>query len=95
MAQERRGATKKRSWERGDGERRKCAHFYAQGNPICQLLRDGKLEWETIGEWFFGFFSKKKDEEEKQDTLVDTFTSFFRLNSTTKTLTMHAHSQEP
>ena len=56
---------KKRSWERGDGERRKCAHFYAQGNPICQLLRDGKLEWETIGEWFFGFFSKKKDEEEK------------------------------
>ena len=53
------GATKKKVAGEGDGERRKCAHFYAQGNPICQLLRDGKLEGGTIGEWFFGFFSKK------------------------------------
>ena len=36
-------ATKKKSRGRGDGERRRHAYFYAQGNPICQLLGDGKL----------------------------------------------------
>ena len=41
------------------------AHFYAQGNPICQLLEDRELGWKTIGECFFDFFQKYKDGEEK------------------------------
>ena len=57
---------KKKSRGRGDGERRRHAYFYAQGNPICQLLGDEKLGWGTIGKWFFDFlFPKNKDGEEK------------------------------
>ena len=41
------------------------AYFYAQGNPICQLLGDEELEWETIGEWFFLVFPKDENGEEK------------------------------
>ena len=58
-------ATKKKSRGRGDRERRRRAYFYAQGNPICQLIGDGELGWGTIGECFFYFFLKNKDGEEK------------------------------
>ena len=49
MARGKNDVTKK-SRGRGDGERRKRAYFYAQGNLICQLLGDGELGCGTIGE---------------------------------------------
>ena len=49
---------KKKSRGRGDGERRRRAYFYAQENPICQLLEDRELGWETIVECFLTFFKK-------------------------------------
>jgi len=50
---------------RGDREGRSGAYFYAQGMSICQLLGDGILEWEIVGECFFSYFKKKnKDGEE-------------------------------
>jgi len=51
------GARKKKSRGRGDGERRRRAYFYAQENPICQLLEDRELGWEESV--FFLLFSKK------------------------------------
>jgi len=58
MARGKNDVTKK-SRGRGDGERRKRAYFYAQGNLICQLLGDGELEWGTIEELFVDFYPKK------------------------------------
>ena len=55
----------KKSRGRGDGEPRRCAYFYAQGNPICQLLEDRELVWGTIGEYFLPFFQKNKDGKKK------------------------------
>ena len=52
-------APEKKSQGRGDGERRRRAYFYAQGNQICQLLEDRELGWGTSGEYFFDFFQKK------------------------------------
>jgi len=67
MARERIRRDKKKSWGRANRERRRRAYFYAQGyaqgNPICQLLGDEELEWETIGEWFFWFFQKTRMEK--------------------------------
>ena len=42
--------TKKSHGGGRDGERWRCAYFYAQLNPICQLLGDEELGWGTIGE---------------------------------------------
>jgi hypothetical protein len=46
--------------ENATEEERSCAYFYAQGMSICQLLGDGILEWEIVGECFFSFFKKKQ-----------------------------------
>jgi hypothetical protein len=54
MAQRRDGAGKKmKRQKKVTGEGRWGANFYAQGNPIGQLLGDRELRWRTIGEWFF------------------------------------------
>ena len=58
-------AMKKKSRGSSDRESRRSAYFYAQGRPIYQLLADGELEWETIGEYFFAFSQKNKDGKEK------------------------------
>ena len=67
MSRGRRRRQKKKVTREERWEATERAHFYAQGNPICQLLGDGKLGWETIGKWFFDsfFFQKNKDGEEK------------------------------
>ena len=52
----REGCGKKMATEkRADGERR-------QESPVCQLLVDGELGCETIGESFVYFSQKNKDE---------------------------------
>ena len=66
MTQRRDDASKKTTWQKrvtreGDGEQRRRAYFYAQGNPICQLLGDGEL----LDSGFFYIFPKNKDGEEK------------------------------
>ena len=43
----------------------RAAYFYAQNRPICQLLGDQELGWETIRDYFFDFSQKIKDGEEK------------------------------
>ena len=75
MARRKDGAGKKKAPEkksrgRGDGERRRRAYFYAQGNPICQLLEDRELGWETIGECFLPF-SKKIKMEKRNRVLLE------------------------
>ena len=60
MAQRRDGAGKKmKRQKKVTGEGRWGANFYAQGNPIGQLLGDRELRWRTIGEWFFLLFPQK------------------------------------
>ena len=58
-------APEKKSRGRGDGEPWRCAYFYAQENPICQLLENRELGWGTIGEYFLPFFKKNKDGKKK------------------------------
>jgi len=38
----------------------RSAQIYAHIHPICQLLKDGEVGWEIIGECFFFFFLKKQ-----------------------------------
>ena len=51
----------------------RSAYIYAHIHPICQLLEDGEVRWETIGEYFFYFFqkNKNKDGEERWGTVGD------------------------
>ena len=53
--------------KRATGKKGGWEYFYAQENSICQLLRDGKIGWETIGGSFFS--KKNKDGEERLETL--------------------------
>ena len=50
------------------------AYFYAQGSLIYKLLGDGELGWGTIRVFFYIFFKKNKDWEEKLRTLGDALT---------------------
>ena len=52
------GATIKVAREGRWGVTKACV-FFAQGNPICQLLGDRELQWETIGDCFMPFSKKK------------------------------------
>ena len=70
---------KKKAVGRGDQEGRLGAYFCAQWSSICQLLGDGELGWGTIGECFFIFFKKNKDEEERLGTVGDALTQVSRL----------------
>ena len=60
-----RSPREKKTREGGGSGVRKAAYFYAQGRSIWQLLEDGELGWETIGDYFFDFSQKIKDGEEK------------------------------
>ena len=55
-------------WETTEGVR-----IFTHIHPICQLLEDGEVRWETIGEYFFYFFqkNKNKDGEERWGTVGD------------------------
>ena len=53
-----RSPREKKTREGGGSGVRKAAYFYAQGRSIWQLLEDGELGWETIGDYFFLFSPK-------------------------------------